>query len=66
MYGVVNENHKKPSENCRLRDINALPPHAHARPKFFLFLKLEKTPYRAVWDFEIWFLKIQNPFWDLK
>jgi hypothetical protein len=33
---------------------------------FSLFLKPEKTPYRAVWDFEIWFLKIQNPFWDLK
>jgi hypothetical protein len=33
---------------------------------FSLFLKLEKTPDRAVWDFEIWFLKIQNPFWDLK
>jgi hypothetical protein len=30
------------------------------------FLKPKKTPEKAVWDFEIWFLKIQNPFWDLK
>jgi hypothetical protein len=32
---------------------------------FSLFLKLEKTPDRAVWDFEIWFLKIRNWIWEI-